>query len=68
MPAANYSGNYVHQMIEHLEILNFILIGGHPNVLLLEYSRVRSVKTQLIYYQIASMTTCFDPESSSGQS
>ena len=30
---------------------------------LLNYSRVRSVKTQLIYSQIASMTTCFDSQS-----
>jgi len=27
------------------------------------YSRVRSVKTQLIYCQITSMTTCFDSQS-----
>jgi len=33
---------------------------GHPGVFLLEYSRVRLVKTQLIYCQITSMTTCFD--------
>ena len=35
----------------------------HPDVFLLEYSRVRSVKTQLIYCQITSMTTCFDSQS-----
>jgi len=32
-----------------------------PNTL--QYSRVRSVKTQLIYCQITSMTTCFDSQS-----
>jgi len=31
---------------------------GHPDVFSLEYSRVSSVKTQLIYFQIISMTTC----------
>ena len=36
---------------------------SHPDVFLLKYSRVRSVKTQLIYCLITSVATCFDSQS-----
>ena len=44
-----------------LDLLCFI--WDHPDVFLLKYSRVRSVKTQLIHYVITSGTTCFDSRS-----
>ena len=46
-----------------LLLVNFmedIFNWGRPDVFLFGYSRIRSVKTQLIYCQITSMTTCFD--------